>query len=952
RSMFYCAMDDRDPFSFVAGYLRLLSKDETLSRKDIYELISRIQRLDALRKISIASVRNVLKEFFLGGKANIRTKGGIVKGREVFDNFDDTKRLREFKSAFLVAENAGDIYRALNAIIAALLPPGGDLVEKEVIRLFEKGYAEKVLSSPDRDGREKMIQETIKEILIRRIGKEAFVSLTEHLVANRQESLPSIELFSAEVDEGSDADAYRFLPDVPAEDDAYDKAKADSYDLGMEREKAAKGPEWVRDLFPVKTEQEPKGHVFRVLDGRKYGWISSALGFLSMTGAVLIFASDPEALVCELLSAFLLALSAYIITSAIVYFMISKAVLKELKKYLGKDFVTPRKGKMFAREELSLWGYPRTPKETEKFDRYLKKILYLFEGGRQDEFKRKIINYITKRVAVATQKGYRHPIFNNLPLWARRLINVHESFKSHTVGMLAMMPGFGKLVQTARSAKEERHVPQDVKAIIRTSIKTLKESDEKDTRVSAAEAIGRIGPIAVEAVPALLYVLGDQDTVVRQAALKALQGIGYLEDTSKKPGFVLVEALGDKDAKIRKAAAQALGNVGPVAKKAIPDLMVLHGDPDPSVRQAALEATSKIDKTKGLSETSDALRRARRKTPSVDDVSKIPVLIEQLSDAKTRNEARLGLINAGRDAVPALMGALKNADVIIRREALNVLAFTGVEKEEEVSAVIEAFEDPDMGVRGGAMVALSNISPDAQKALSLLLEVLTHEVSNFRDSAMTALARIGYISRDEKDRVSVFIKVLMDRERVDLRKMAVKALEKIGEEAKGAAPALVNILADRTVQKDVLFALRRIKPDPKIAVPALVTLLSAQISVPKKGLLRCEIVKTLGGMGPAAVSAVPALKERLKDRSTMVRDAAKEALDRIQPGWDSGRGPTINGTALGILLLLLITGCSGTSTTGVPSIVIYTLVVLLCAASGVQFFASSRTVVPSEGSRG
>ncbi|MHB8520537.1 MAG: HEAT repeat domain-containing protein, partial [Limisphaerales bacterium] len=62
---------------------------------------------------------------------------------------------------------------------------------------------------------------------------------------------------------------------------------------------------------------------------------------------------------------------------------------------------------------------------------------------------------------------------------------------------------------------------------------------------------------------------------------------------------------------------------------------------------------------------------------------------------------------------------------------------------------------------------------------------------------------------------------------------------------------------------------------------ALAVLLDAVRSDPLSGF-RVFAIVTLGEAGPAARSAIPALKQALSDRDAEVRDAAARALKRIE----------------------------------------------------------------------
>ena len=74
----------------------------------------------------------------------------------------------------------------------------------------------------------------------------------------------------------------------------------------------------------------------------------------------------------------------------------------------------------------------------------------------------------------------------------------------------------------------------------------------------ACRALGKIGPAAKSAVPALIERANDERSPVREAAIQALGEIG-LDARSAVP--VLRAALKDKDATIRAAAVDALRRV-------------------------------------------------------------------------------------------------------------------------------------------------------------------------------------------------------------------------------------------------------------------------------------------------------------------------------------------------------------------------------------------------------
>ena len=76
--------------------------------------------------------------------------------------------------------------------------------------------------------------------------------------------------------------------------------------------------------------------------------------------------------------------------------------------------------------------------------------------------------------------------------------------------MLAGLPAWGT---------EEK--PKDLTPFINTMIRELRDSDFR-TRRCAARALGKLGPRAAKAVPALQCAEGDEDCTVREEATKAL----------------------------------------------------------------------------------------------------------------------------------------------------------------------------------------------------------------------------------------------------------------------------------------------------------------------------------------------------------------------------------------------------------------------------------------------
>jgi HEAT repeat protein len=105
---------------------------------------------------------------------------------------------------------------------------------------------------------------------------------------------------------------------------------------------------------------------------------------------------------------------------------------------------------------------------------------------------------------------------------------------------------------------------------------------------AAARVLGRLGPAAAPAAPALAQALCDQSERVRSAAARALGEIGG------EAAPVLVSALASEDHVLREAAATTLGRLGPAARCAVPALTAALRDPRVGVRQAAAQALAQV----------------------------------------------------------------------------------------------------------------------------------------------------------------------------------------------------------------------------------------------------------------------------------------------------------------------------------------------------------------------
>jgi len=243
--LFLNVMDDARPDLMTINYIHVLFRNKIITEERVTNLINDIGKLDVIDKPSIASLRNLFKDFIFSGKVRLKILENIDT-KEKFNYFDSTEKFIELKNILLTTENQNEFYGNLKSIIEMTLPLSKEDIDKEIGRLIDNG----IFSCSNR---EETIKTTLEEILIRKIGKNAFTSFKEHLTGQRGFNyIPYIKLSSLDLPEGEDSDKYGFLEYVEKQTGL----NQSDYDLvfksGEEEEVVESQPyDWVRELFPI-----------------------------------------------------------------------------------------------------------------------------------------------------------------------------------------------------------------------------------------------------------------------------------------------------------------------------------------------------------------------------------------------------------------------------------------------------------------------------------------------------------------------------------------------------------------------------------------------------------------------------------------------------------------------------------------------------------------------------
>lgn len=441
-----------------------------------------------------------------------------------------------------------------------------------------------------------------------------------------------------------------------------------------------------------------------------------------------------------------------------------------------------------------------------------------------------------------------------------------------------------------------------------------------DIRRAAVTALSEIRPGPKVMIPILSKVLKDADRSVVLPALHALAELGE----AGVPG--LTEALADP--KARYWACLALGEIGPAAKSAAPDLAKLLKEADPEVRLQASVALGQIGPA-AAPQAASLLPLLADEQPGVQigaifalgkigSKEAVPALEKNLKS----DNAFLKMISAWAlakispddsakvtQAIDLILVALKDKDPHTRRGAAQALYELKAPPEKVGPALMESLADADPSVvahvidsfvalgpkaapraadalkrkevRGLAVQVLRRLGPDAASAVPALIDALKEEDTAFRREVLFALAAIGPAA---KDAVPVLIKAVSDPNE-ELRPAACYALGKIGPAASLAVPELRKNLRgeDRLLKFASVWAMLHIFPEDATVRPLAVPVLSGMLEKAPNDMIRVEAVTALGNLKGLAKGALPALKNLADDPNPEVRQAAAEAIKKIEP---------------------------------------------------------------------
>jgi HEAT repeat protein len=385
----------------------------------------------------------------------------------------------------------------------------------------------------------------------------------------------------------------------------------------------------------------------------------------------------------------------------------------------------------------------------------------------------------------------------------------------------------------------------------------------------------RIGPYTASFLMGVLKT--DKEVKRRRAALSGLEQIGL---KSPKGVLTVIAALKeDADPELREAAAQALGRLAQQAEE-VPKEPKDKRKEAAEMRDGCLTALrTALKEDRDPKDAKADAKRAKVREACAGALGRVGT---DLLTRRKEEEREQSLILGFRAAVPILTEALRDPDSGVRAAAAESLGRLSDYAHDAVPALIEAFKDKtaDRFVRGYAAFAIGRIGGDgARGAVPALAEALTDKNTpdDVRRSVATAL---GALKTDGAGGAEALGKALKDRN-VEVRRAAAAALGQIGPEAHGALAALLEAAKDedKFVRGQALHVLGTMPQDATAVLEVLTAAADDQVLE-----VRLSAVEALGNLGPAAKvdSVIKLLEAKSRDPRPAVRDAATEALRKIQ----------------------------------------------------------------------
>ncbi|MEZ6090621.1 MAG: HEAT repeat domain-containing protein [Pirellulaceae bacterium] len=377
--------------------------------------------------------------------------------------------------------------------------------------------------------------------------------------------------------------------------------------------------------------------------------------------------------------------------------------------------------------------------------------------------------------------------------------------------------------------------------------------------------VSELGPNASSLMPEVLALI---DHAQPEIQLQAIIALGKIKGDGAKVVPALVAALNRTDTTL-------------ASKYAI--CFALSEYPDQPAGAEALRATFQGATDVELKLLSGwSLLKVEPNTPLRSEA--IQAVIAGLSAPQQRIRqlavAALGDIKPGADGpsplvLKAMTDAMRDSDPAVIRQVVDVVAQKGI----DAMPVIKAGLANDV-LRPVAIELTRRLGADAAPLVPQLIDILkqSEQPEQTREVAF-ALASVGPAASDAVEPLLA----RLQSEPAAVKYSVCYALGNIGAEKELVTPRLVAYLEsdDEFLKLAAVWSLLKLHPEKDQFVAQSVPLLSAALKNDNE-IVRIESAKTLGNLGAAASASLDDLKALSIDESSFVRQAAADAIRKIQ----------------------------------------------------------------------
>jgi HEAT repeat protein len=328
---------------------------------------------------------------------------------------------------------------------------------------------------------------------------------------------------------------------------------------------------------------------------------------------------------------------------------------------------------------------------------------------------------------------------------------------------------------------------------------------------------------------------------------------------------------------------------------------------DSSARKRALavEALAKLWTSKQYKESLPAIGRALRVDSSAavrtqaamalgllkeEDIKQnVRDLIEALGTEKEPRVRKEIVVAIGRFplvaklAVTQMTDALKDKDAAVRAASAEAIAQTGSEGKSAAAGLVPLLQDPEKSVRQAAVAALGRISPEGSPAIA---ETMAKMLGSEKDGGVKSelCVSLGLLGEKSPGVTTALAGLLTDPDE-ELRRKAVRVLGSFALAAAPAADALLKTAATdkaKDIRSEAVHAFGSALG--RAGTKARVSDLLALLKDPEFEV-RLAVVEEVGALGPELkddAATIKVLRGRLSDPHVKVREAASEALKKIE----------------------------------------------------------------------